>query len=84
MRRPSASVLSTSTVVPSLMVRTSPGVTALPPGRLSVAGIRPTTCTGSPRRAAPDRAPNTAAAPLMSDFMVSMELVGFKLNPPVS
>ena len=37
-RRPSASVLSTSMVLPFRMVRTSPGRVASPPSMLSVIG----------------------------------------------
>ena len=77
-------MLSTSTVTPFEIVITSPGTNALPFKRLSVAGIRPTTFTGSFAAATAQKVPITAAAPDMSHFMSSMKLLGFRLMPPVS
>ena len=46
-RRPSASVLITSTVLPSALFRTSPGLIARPPGMFSVVGTTPMTRIGA-------------------------------------
>ncbi|CAM5430530.1 hypothetical protein SBADM41S_06581 [Streptomyces badius] len=70
--RPSASVLSTSTVLPLYMRSTSPGRVALPEGMFSASASQPVTLTFRPRRAAVTTAANTAAAPLMSHFIVSL------------
>ena len=51
---------------------------------LSVSGVSPSTFTGSRIRATACMAPNTAAAPAMSVFMVSMAEAGLMLNPPES
>ena len=82
--RPSASVLSTSTVLPLRKRMTSPGFCAWPPGRFSVAGTKAVTSTGRPRRAAAATAPITAAPPAMSYFMVSIDLGGLSESPPES
>ena len=66
---PSASVLITSTVVPSYMVSTSSAAYALNPGRLSVIGSNATRCTGSWFSAAANSTAAMVAAPAMSDFI---------------
>ncbi len=70
--RPSASVLSTSTVLPLYIVSTSPGRVAVPDGMFSASASQPVTLTWRPSRAAVTTAANTAAAPLMSHFIVSL------------
>ena len=47
-RRPSASVLSTSIVLPLRASSTSPGLIALPPGMFSVVGMKPMTLAFTP------------------------------------
>ena len=81
---PSASVLSTSMVLPLRVVSTSPGLVANGPGMLSVRGISPSALTPKPRRAMIRMAPSTAAAPDISVFMVSIPEAGFRLRPPES
>ena len=83
-RRPSASVLRTSTVVPVRAVNTSPGFTAVPLGRLSVHIIQPTTSvrTSSPGSSA--MVASTVAAPAMSVFIVIMPAAGLSDRPPES
>ena len=83
-RRPSASVLSTSTVLPLYMRSTSPGRVAEPDGMFSASASQPVTLTARPRRAAATTAANTAAAPLMSHFIVSLWPAGFSEMPPES
>ncbi|CAM5480403.1 hypothetical protein STANM309S_05988 [Streptomyces tanashiensis] len=70
--RPSASVFRTSTVLPLYMRRTSPGRVAEPDGMFSARASQPVTLTSRPRRAAATTEENTAAAPLMSHFIVSL------------
>ncbi len=70
--RPSASVLSTSTVLPPYIVRTSPGRVASPETMFSAIGAHGVTATGSPRSAIARVAATTAAAPAMSHFIVVM------------
>src|SRR2546426_336635 len=72
MSRPSASVLMISMVLPRWLLTTSPGFTAVPDGRFSVAGIRPTTFAFGLSAPRTSNAPSTAAAPDMSYFMSSM------------
>ncbi len=83
-RRPSASVLSTSIVVPFLAVSTSPGRIARFPGRFSVSGAIAVTFAAAPSRAATLRAPRTIAAPVMSVFIVAIPSAVFRLSPPES
>src|ERR1022692_4320410 len=83
-RRPSASVFSTSTVVPPKIVMTSDGRCAVPLGMFSASGMYPTTFTAGPSAASACMAARTAAAPPMSDFIVSMALGGFSERPPES
>lgn len=77
-------MLSTSTVLPLNMRSTSPGRTADPEGMFSASASQPVTFTWSPRRAAATTAANTAAAPLMSHFIVSLCPAGFSEMPPES
>src|SRR5437867_3941217 len=71
--RPSASVLITSTVFPLMLVKTSPGFVAPPPGRFSVHGATPSTFTSGFRRPMAASAAMTLAAPVMSAFMHHMK-----------
>ena len=70
--RPSASVLSTSIVLPLRMVSTSPGRVASPPSMLSVIGTNARTRHRGAIRAMTLIAPITAAPPPMSHFIVIM------------
>src|SRR2546430_15710972 len=83
-RRPSASVLMISMVFPRWLFTTSPGLIAVPEGRFSVAGIRPTTLILGFRGACTSNAPSTAGPPHLSDFLSSLfagGLVGG--SPPI-
>jgi basic membrane protein A len=82
--RPSASVLITSTVLPSALRRMSPGLIARPPGMFSAIGTTPTTRIGAPSVASARIAQATAAPPAMSSFMRSMPSAGLIEIPPVS
>src|SRR5829696_6936279 len=84
MRRPSASVVTISTVLPECISSTSPGLKASPPGRFSVAGTSATTSSGRSMAPIASIAPSTAAPPLMSNFMSSMPAEGFMEIPPES
>src|SRR2546428_1190977 len=81
-RRPSASVLMISIVLPKWLFTTSPGFRAWPEGRFSVAGMRPTTLTFGLSRPSVSNVPSTAAAPDMSNFMSSMFCAGLIEMPP--
>ena len=70
--RPSASVLSTSTVRPPYIVSTSPGRVEAPETMFSAIGTTVVTRTGSPSSAIANVAATTAAAPAMSHFIVVM------------
>ena len=83
-RRPSASVLITSTVLPLAPVSTSPGFIARPPGMFSVVGTTPTTRIGAFSSAIARMAQTTAAPPAMSSFIRSMPSAGLIEIPPVS
>src|SRR6266566_3557511 len=83
-RRPSASVLMISIVLPKWLFTTSPGFTAVPDGRFSVAGIRPTTLTLGLSRPRTSNVPRTAVAPDLSNFMSSMFSAGLIEIPPES
>src|SRR5919112_1656210 len=61
MRRPSASVVTISTVLPECIPSTSPGLKASPPGRFSVAGTSATTSSGRPMAPTASIAPSPAA-----------------------
>jgi hypothetical protein len=50
----------------------------------SASANRPVTLTVTPSSPSADIAPNTAAAPLMSDFMVFIDVDGFSDSPPES
>ena len=83
-RRPSASVLSTSTVLPPRIVMTSDGRCAVPDGMFSARQSQPVTATGSSSCAAATTVLSTAAAPAMSDFIASMPAAGLIEMPPES
>ena len=83
-RRPSASVLKISTVVPPYIRRTSPGRVAEPESMFSAIGTKVETLTGRSRRAMASVAWTTAAAPAMSDFISCIEPAGLMLRPPES
>src|SRR2546430_1792767 len=69
-RRPSASVLMISMVLPPEPVTTSPGLIALPDGMFSVVGTMPMTLILGLSSAIASMAPTTAAPPPMSDFIL--------------
>ncbi len=71
-------------VWPSRMVRTSPGLVARPPGMFSVVGAMAVTRTGTPSSPHAPIAASTAAAPLMSVFMVTMPSAVLSESPPES
>ena len=83
-RRPSASVLITSTVLPDALVSTSPGRIALPPGMFSAVGTMPMTRIGAFSSAIARIAQATAAPPAMSSFICSIFSAGLIEMPPVS
>ena len=83
-RRPSASVLSTSMVLPFRIVRTSPGRVASPPSMLSVMGRYALTLTGAATTGSTDIAPMMAAAPHMSIFIIIMPCAVLMDRPPAS
>ena len=83
-RRPSASVLPTSTVVPARDCRTSPGRKALPAMLFSAAGIRMRNRTSSLFPMIMWPSASAVAAPPMSFFISSMPLDGLMSRPPVS
>ena len=83
-RRPSASVLSTSIVLPLRIFNTSPGLTARPPGMFSVVGTMAITLAATARSASADMVASTAAAPLMSVFMVIIPSAVLIDSPPES
>ena len=62
----------------------SPGFTARPLGRFSVAPTTPTSLTGRPRRAIAPIASITAAPPDMSNFISDIFAPGFSEMPPLS
>ena len=71
-------------MVPPKIVMTSDGRCAVPLGMFSASGMYPTTFTAGPSAASACMAARTAAAPPMSDFIVSMALGGFSERPPES
>ena len=82
--RPSASVLSISTVCPDIVFTTSPGLVALLPGIFSAEATTPMILDFGFIKAIASMVPKTLAAPLMSYFISSIAGLGFKLIPPVS
>ena len=82
--RPSASVLLISIVLPFAAVTMSPGLTARPPGRFSVAPMTATSFTGSRSCAIAATASTTAAPPDMSNFISAIFAPGFSEMPPLS
>ena len=83
-RRPSASVFSTSMVLPLRARSTSPGLMARPLGMFSVVGMIPITRTGTCRSARADIVASTAAAPDMSVFIDIMPSAVLSESPPES
>mmetsp|Transcript_24391 Transcript_24391/g.68634 ORF Transcript_24391/g.68634 Transcript_24391/m.68634 type:complete len:218 (-) Transcript_24391:863-1516(-) len=83
-RRPSASVLPISVVLPFLATRTSPGRNASPEIAFSTAGTRTRKRTGSCASMTIAARPSTCAAPPMSFFIVSIAAAGLMSRPPVS
>jgi hypothetical protein len=77
-------VLSTSTVLPPYVVRTSDGRCAVPDGMFSAIGAHAVTLTSRPSRAIATTAASTAAAPPMSDFIHSIAAAGLSDRPPES
>jgi hypothetical protein len=67
-----------------MLVTTSPGRVAWPPGRFSVHGAAAMTFSGTPSRAMAPMAAMTPAAPLMSYFMTCMSSAGLIEIPPES
>ncbi len=82
--RPSASVSSTSMVCPDSERTMSPGRQEFPSSMFSASGSRPTALTGVRCAASTCISPNTAAAPAMSNFMMSMPGARLSDTPPVS
>ena len=83
--RPSASVLSTSTVVPLRIRRTSPSFIAEPDGMLSVQHRYAVTAVVHPTSRRAVIAPRIAAAPVMSFFICAWDSsLGLRLIPPES
>ena len=84
-RRPSASVLCTSTVLPPWMCSTSPSFVAEPEGMLSVHIKKPVTVLRQPTAPRADIVASTAAAPDMSIFIAAcIGSLGLRLIPPES
>src|SRR5260370_16287701 len=83
-RRPSASVLMISMVLPRWLFTTSPGLIAVPEGRFSVAGMRPTTLIFGFRRPRTSNAPSTAGPPPLSHLLFSQFPAGLFQTPPHS
>src|SRR5256886_15450905 len=81
-RRPSASVLMISMVFPRWLFTTSPGLIAVPEGRFSVAGVRPTTLILGFRRPSTSNAPSTAGPPHLSQLLSPPVAAGLGLVPP--
>ena len=82
--RPSASVFSTSDVVPPRCVSTSPGFVAEPLGMFSDDGIAAITLIFGLRSAITLMVARIDAAPPMSHFIVSMPLASLIDRPPES
>ena len=83
-RRPSASVLPISTVMPFRLRSTSPGLKALPAIEFSAAGISTRSRTGSFACMTSWAKASAEAAPPMSFFISAMALPGLMSRPPVS
>ena len=73
-----------SIVVPVFARTMSPGLSAWPDGRFSVAPTTATTRTGRPRRAIAPIASSTAAPPDMSNFISLIFAPGLSEMPPES
>ena len=83
-RRPSASVLPTSTVIPFLVWRTSRGRKASPEIAFSTAGIKTLSLMESPASIIIWANPRTWAAPPISFFIFSIPDAGLISSPPLS
>ena len=77
-------MLSTSTVFPPYIVSTSEGRIAVPDGMFSARHAYAVTRTGAFVWASASVAATTAAAPLMSHFIVVMPSLGLIDKPPES
>ena len=83
-KRPSASGLRTSTVLPPKIVMMSLGRVAVSLGMFSAKGAQASIATFNFNSAIATTAALTAAAPLISDFIASIPAAGFNAKPPVS
>ena len=84
-KRPSASVLWISAVLPLRKVSTSPSLSAEPDGMLSVHIRNAVTLLRQPSAFSAVIVASTAAAPDMSIFIITLiGLVGLRLRPPES
>ncbi len=83
-KRPSASVFSTSMVWPDMLVTTSPGLLASPSGMFSQLGTIPTTLIAGLSSPRVLNAPKTLAAPHISNFISSIAGEGLMDIPPES
>src|SRR5699024_12777859 len=72
-RRPSASVFITSTVLPPRIVKTSEGLIPVPDGIFSAIASQPVTWISNPSSATACTTAPTVAAPVISDFLVSLD-----------
>ena len=81
---PSASVFNISTVLPDIVLTTSPGFVALLPGIFSALATTPIILIGSFNSETTCIVAITLAAPHISNFISSIVAGGFKLIPPVS
>ncbi len=77
-------MLITSIVWPDMLLTMSPGLVARPLGMFSQVGTTPTTFSLRPISAAALIAPNTLAAPVMSNFISSMPGGCLSEMPPLS
>ena len=82
--RPSASVETTSMVLPLAARTMSPGRCALPSGIFSAQASTPITLHFRPKRAMARIAPSTAPAPVISSFISPMLSSGLMEIPPLS
>ena len=82
--RPSASVLSISTLTRLRVVMMSPGRNAFGPTAFSTAAISKVMRSGSLRAITSSASASACAAPPMSFFMLRMPAAAFRSSPPVS
>ena len=83
-RRPSASVLPISTVIPFLVLTMSSGRIALPLTAFSTSGNSTRSRTGNWPAMIACASPSMIAAPAMSFFIMRMPDAGFRSSPPES